>query len=119
MAAIDVRDARSNEETAVWLSYDLGIGGDYENLYAWLDENGAEECGDNVALLRVRGVEDVAEHLRSSIERRVGADKRLRVYVVFRDPASGRNKGVFLFGRRRQPPWTGFARAEPVPADEG
>ena len=30
----------------VWISYDLGIRGDYEGLYAWLDSHRAKECGD-------------------------------------------------------------------------
>ena len=33
----------------IWLSYDLGIGGDYESLYSWLDNHEAKECGDSVA----------------------------------------------------------------------
>ncbi|MHB9292468.1 hypothetical protein Holit_01566 [Hollandina sp. SP2] len=35
--------------TRVWLSYDLGIKGDYANLYIWLDEHKALECGDSIA----------------------------------------------------------------------
>lgn len=37
----------------IWISYDLGVSGDYENLYAWLDDHGAKECGQSnrVALL--------------------------------------------------------------------
>ena len=34
---------------AIWLSYDLGVRGDYEGLYAWLDKHQAKECGDNIA----------------------------------------------------------------------
>ena len=36
---------------ALWLSYDLGVKGDYEGLYAWLDDHNAEECGNSVAFL--------------------------------------------------------------------
>ena len=35
----------------IWLSYDLGIRGDYESLYSWLDDHEAKECGDSVAFL--------------------------------------------------------------------
>jgi len=31
-----------------WLSFDLGLRGNYELLYAWLDAMEAKECGDNV-----------------------------------------------------------------------
>ena len=32
--------------STIWISYDLGVRGDYEGLYAWLDSHGAKECGD-------------------------------------------------------------------------
>ena len=32
-----------------WLSYDLGVGGDYKGLYQWLDDHNAESCGSSVA----------------------------------------------------------------------
>jgi hypothetical protein len=32
-----------------WLSYDLGIDGDYDGLYGWLDRIKAIECGDGLA----------------------------------------------------------------------
>ena len=34
---------------AIWLSFDLGVAGDYPGLYKWLDEHDAVECGDSVA----------------------------------------------------------------------
>ena len=37
---------------AIWLSYDLGIRGDYESLYAWLDQHNAKECGDSLAFFK-------------------------------------------------------------------
>lgn len=36
-------------EKTYWLSYDLGIGGNYEKLYGWLDDHKAKPCGDSVA----------------------------------------------------------------------
>lgn len=36
---------------AIWISYDLGVKGDYEGLYAWLDDHKAIECGDSVAFI--------------------------------------------------------------------
>ena len=38
--------------TVMWMSYDLGVKGDYEGLYAWLDDHDAKECGNSVAFLR-------------------------------------------------------------------
>ena len=33
----------------IWLSFDLGVSGDYEGTYAWLDDKSARECGSSVA----------------------------------------------------------------------
>ena len=35
--------------TTFWLSYDLGVGGDYPGLYQWLDDHQAVVCGNNMA----------------------------------------------------------------------
>jgi hypothetical protein len=40
--------------TRYWLSFDLGLQGDYDSLYAWLDKQGAQECGDSVATFEVK-----------------------------------------------------------------
>jgi len=37
---------------AVWISYDLGIKGDYQGLYSWLDDHDAIECGNSVAFIQ-------------------------------------------------------------------
>jgi hypothetical protein len=37
--------------TVMWMSYDLGVKGDYEGLYAWLDDHEAKECGNSVAAI--------------------------------------------------------------------
>ena len=33
----------------VWLSFDLGVNGDYDGMYTWLDAYKAKECGDSMA----------------------------------------------------------------------
>ncbi len=33
-----------------WITYDLGIRGDYNSLYKWLDKYKAKECGNGVAV---------------------------------------------------------------------
>ena len=38
-------------EKTIWISFDLGITGDHESLYAWLDDHEAKECGNNLAVL--------------------------------------------------------------------
>ena len=38
------------KQKAVWISFDLGVQGDYEGLYRWLDSFDARECGENLVL---------------------------------------------------------------------
>ena len=52
-------------KSAVWISYDLGVNGDYESLYSWLDIQGAKECGTSVAYLTYTHVDDLMESLRA------------------------------------------------------
>ena len=29
-------------QTRIWLSFDLGVSGDYEGMYMWLDDRGCQ-----------------------------------------------------------------------------
>ena len=47
-----------------WLSFDLGLRGNYDALYEWLDAHDARECGENVATFRsTQTREQIAEQL--------------------------------------------------------
>ncbi len=92
---------------AIWISFDLGVQGDYEGLYRWLDEHGAEECGDSVAFVRCKYQGDVLESLRKDLESNVQINNRTRVYVIHEQ--SGKAKGKFLIGGRKRPAWSGYA----------
>jgi hypothetical protein len=37
------------KKIAIWFTYDLGVGGDFQGLYSWLDDREAIECGNNNA----------------------------------------------------------------------
>ena len=39
---------KNDIKKAIWISYDLEFGGDYEGLYRWLANHEAVECGDGV-----------------------------------------------------------------------
>ncbi|SFE71116.1 hypothetical protein [Thermoflexibacter ruber] len=54
----------------VWISYDLGVIGDYESLYQWFDEQGAKECGLNIATFEVEVEEEkLIDYLRSNMKK--------------------------------------------------
>jgi hypothetical protein len=95
----------------VWVSFDLGVKGDYEGMYAWLDSQDAKECGDSVACFWFEhGTRDLLKELTKQLKHNVELDeKRSRVYVI--RLVKGKMKGSFIFGRRRNSPWSGFGAA--------
>lgn len=93
----------------VWLSYDLGVQGDYEGLYAWLDAHEAKECGDGLAAFRFEYSGDLLASLKSELSAAVSLDKRSRLYVIRLE--HGSMKGKFLVGKRKNAPWIGFGPA--------
>ena len=105
-------------KSTVWISYDLGVRGDYEGLFSWLDAHRAKECGDSVAVLNYQYEGVLPDRLKADLENSIAVDKRTRIYVVFRERATNKNKGSFLFGGRRPPPWAGRASLDTDVVDE-
>jgi len=97
----------TKSKDAVWISFDLGVQGDYEGLYRWLDEYDAEECGDSVAFLNYEHTGDLRESLRKSIKVSVEINNRSRIYVVHEE--EGKIRGKFIIGSRKRPAWSGYA----------
>jgi hypothetical protein len=104
--------------STIWLSYDLGVRGDYEALYTWLDSHTAKECGDSLAVLSYKYEGSLVDVLKADLRKIISVDKRSRIYVIYRDRIANKNKGSFLFGGRRSPPWTGYASADDGTIDE-
>ncbi|HEX4112274.1 MAG TPA: hypothetical protein VH020_07030 [Stellaceae bacterium] len=106
-------------QKSIWISYDLGIMGDYSSLYVWLDEHSAEECGDSVAFILYEYKGDLIAHLKRDLERSIKLDRKSRIYIVFQDTDSAKIKGRFVFGRRKSAVWTGASpRVQHAEADE-
>jgi hypothetical protein len=103
-------------KTLVWLSYDLGLKGDYESLYAWLDNHGARECGDNLAVFSYEVREDLPQELKRDLKKNVTLEKRDRIYIMWSDGRKA--KGRFLFGSRKGPRWTGYGSHEAAVDEE-
>ena len=104
--------------STVWISYDLGVRGDYESLYSWLDAHLAKECGDSVAVLKYTYDESLPDKLKADLKASVAIDKRTRIYAVYRDSATNKNVGKFIFGGRRAAAWTGYASSDTSMVDE-
>lgn len=90
----------------IWVSFDLGIQGDYEGMYSWLDAHDARECGDSLAGLNYEYKDDLLSELKKDLEDSIKIDKKNRIYVI--RLVSGKMKGQFIFGRRKNAPWTGY-----------
>lgn len=94
----------------IYLSFDLGLRGDYDGLYAWLDKYKAKECGAGLAVLDYpdSGIEFL-ETLEKELLHEVAFDKNDRLYVIWRENDGSKLKGRFLRGNRKTAPWAGFA----------
>ena len=97
-------------KVGVWLSYDLGVDGDYEALYEWLDSRQARECGDSVAFFTTPFSMDVAHAITTELKRRIKLRRRDRIYLIF-PRKDGKYTGRFLIGSRKHAPWAGYAVA--------
>jgi hypothetical protein len=97
---------------AIWISYDLGIEGDYQGLYKWLDKNKAIECGDSFAFIQKELPQkdcDIPQILKDEIKEYATIKKKDRIYIIYRNYIDNKVKGKFLFGARKRSPWEGFA----------
>ena len=94
---------------AIWLSYDLGIKGDYSGLYNFLDSVDAKECGDSMAYFQKDYGTDFLEDLMKDIHKHAKINWSDRIYVVYIEESTKKPKGKFLFGSRKRAPWEGYA----------
>jgi hypothetical protein len=61
---------------SIWLSYGLGLQGDYASLYQWLDARGAKECGDSMALVNVAYPDSLKDNLKEGLSRSINDELR-------------------------------------------
>lgn len=94
----------------IWISYDLGVKGDYEGLYAWLDNHDAKECGNSLATLEYEYTNQLVEEIQKDLSQSISLARHDRVYMIWREDR--RMKGKFLFGKRKAAPWSGYGPQE-------
>lgn len=105
---------KRTESIRYWLSFDLGLRGNYGDLYVWLDKIGAQECGDNLATFTSKRNR---EQIEAELTQLVGHTGRL--YIISRRP-DGPVTGKFMLGRRKPAPWLGYSQtAVDVEEEEG
>ncbi len=103
------------KKQAVWLSYDLGVKGDYSGLYKFLDANEAKECGNSVAYFQFNYKDDLAKELTEVLKENIEIKNSDRVYLMFKYLKDGKDMmaGRFIIGNRKASPWKGYG-----PSDE-
>ncbi|MGA1839470.1 MAG: hypothetical protein ACMUIU_02505 [bacterium] len=94
----------------IWISYDLGVKGDYEGFYAWLDNHEAKECGTSIAVLYYEFSKNLIEELKKDLLDNVSFSKLDRIYLIWREDE--KIKGRFLLGKRKAAPWSGYGGQE-------
>lgn len=83
-----------------WVSFDLGLKGNYDNLFEWLDTTEAKECGDFMAtFVTERSKTQVENELKKTV------DENARIYLI-----SFSEGGKFIKGKRKNPNWAGYAK---------
>jgi len=107
-----------------WLSYDLGIQGDYNRMYAWLDNHSAVECGDSAAFLQYdipyeMNDETFMSFLKKDLEESVSFKPGDRVYIVRYIVEKKHPYGKFLIGNRKSAPWEGYGDKSADNNDDG
>ncbi len=98
-------------KTRIWISFDLGLDGDYENLFTWIDLHDGVECGDHLAFIAYEFDGELEASLTEDLSKVVTIRPRDRIYVIYHQtgPEGMRAAGQFLFGGRKQAPWVGYA----------
>lgn len=103
------------KKQGIWMSYDLGVDGPYEELYFWIDLHNGRECGDNISFLDYEYKVNIVVELRKELQKAVKLRSRDRIYIIFKDDRDKKIKGSFIFGGRKPAPWEGYGRR---PAEE-
>jgi len=102
----------------IWMSFDLGVRGDFEGMYGFLDAHNAKECGDSVGVFWYEYKKDLIGDLKKDLQASMSLDRRSRVYVVYQS-SKGKHIGKFIIGKRKAPPWAGFGPSEGEEEDIG
>lgn len=110
-------------QKAVWLTYDLGVKGDYQHLYAWLDDQKAIECGNNLAYFKYPIDKDdddlLKDKLREDLEKNVSFQPGDRIYIIRKNTQEKFVAGSFIIGKRKATPWEGYGKSIDNDVEEG
>ena len=115
------------KKIVIWLTYDMGVGGDFQGIYSWLDDYEAIECGNNNAFFKysypdkIQTDEDFVEHLKKELESKINFIPGNRIYIIRKSIDSeknGKTTGSFILGKRKANSWEGFGTKTENSIDE-
>jgi hypothetical protein len=72
----------------------------------------------SLAVLSYQYRRSLPDELREDLKEHVTIDKRTRIYLIYRERTTNKNKGQFLFGGRRPAAWTGYASSDSGTVDD-
>jgi hypothetical protein len=103
----------------IFITFELGMRGDYESLYKWLDEKKAEERGYGVAIIKEYVIDtsikkdiDFLRLVKKELTQKVSFGNTDRVYMIWNGFENNLIKAGFIYGKAKQAPWTGFAEKD-------
>lgn len=107
---------------AIWISFDFGLKGDYKNLYAWLDNHNALDCGQGLAFVKypinkIISRIEFKEKIIKDIKESVKLSKTDRIYIIYKDDT--KIKGDFINGSRKVAPWEGYGDLKDQQSEDG
>jgi hypothetical protein len=116
----------SMDETsiAIWMTYDLGVGGDFTSMYSWLDDHEAIECGNNIAFFKykipstLQTDKELVNYLKQDLSEKVNFTPTNRIYIVRQSIEKTGAIGTFIVGKRKANPWKGFGTKVDNTVDE-
>jgi hypothetical protein len=90
-----------------WMSFDLGVQGDYEGLYRWLDAQGARECGDNLALFSFASKKDLPAEVKAR-RREIGRNRCEEPHISHLHGQGPQDEGTIPFWTTQAGPLGGI-----------
>jgi len=108
----------------IWLSYDLGVSGDFQGLYSWLDDHEAIECGNSMAFLKFNYPASVSndaqldEFIKTDLDEKVKFAPTNRIYIIRKSIDKQKTIGNYLVGKRKANPWEGYGTKTTNTVDE-
>lgn len=95
----------------------MGVGGDFQGMYSWLDDNEATECGSNNTFFNysypdnIQTDNEFVEFLKNELESKINFKPGNRIYIIRKSidkNKNGKTIGSFIIGKRKANPWEGF-----------